>query len=448
MSQSVWTVTNLIRFIKKRLEAESSIQSVSVQGEISNFVAHRSGHWYFTLKDAQSRCSCVMFARSVSSVKIRPKDGDQVVVVGSISVFEGSGSMQLYVSQMMPTGLGALYIELEKIKQRCIEKGYFDPSHKKKLPMYPKNIGLITSVDTAAYHDVVSTLARRWPMASIKHFPSAVQGEGSVDQLIQAVKIADQSSLDVILLVRGGGSIEDLWSFNSELLVETLFLAKTPIISGVGHQSDITLVDFVSDVRAPTPTGAAELAAPNQQDISEQLSKYRSLMEYQMKMMLNQSMLRFDQIAGHPLFVQKDYLVSKRQQQISVIRASMMKKASEYKQMSHQLSIIRQSIQHNAQNLIGKKRLLLNREESNLLSSIKQFQIKNSFELTMSRRVLMSLSPNEILKRGYTLTYQDSVLITRMALLQTDRPLKITYHDGSAIATQIVKGDDYGTDDI
>lgn len=448
MSQSVWTVTTLIRFIKKRLEAESSIQSVSVQGEISNFVAHRSGHWYFTLKDAQSRCSCVMFARSASSVKIKPKDGDQVVVIGSISVFEGSGSMQLYVSQMMPTGLGALYIELEKVKQRCESKGYFDAVHKKKIPSYPMNIGLVTSVKTAAYHDVISTLQRRWPIANVHHYPAAVQGEGSVEQLIQAIQTADQASLDIILLVRGGGSIEDLWSFNSESLVQTLFKAKTPIISGVGHQSDITLVDFVADVRAPTPTGAAELATPNQQDIVNQLGKFRSLMDYQIKMMLNQSLLRFDQVAGHPLFTQKDYLVSRRQYQLSALRQSMIKKASEYKQMSHQLTTIRQKLQHSSQNIIGKERLNISREESKLMNSMKQFQSNRAFELRLNRRVLMSLSPNEVLKRGYTLTYQNSILITRVAQLNLASPLKITYHDGSAIATTIVKGDDYGTDDI
>ncbi|MDO9593084.1 MAG: exodeoxyribonuclease VII large subunit, partial [Erysipelotrichaceae bacterium] len=319
MSQSIWTVTALIRFIKKHLETESSIQSVAVQGEISNFTAHRSGHWYFTLKDNQSRCSCVMFATAASKVSLVPKDGDQVIVVGSVSVFEASGQMQLYVTRLIPQGLGALYAKLEALKKKLSQAGIFDDTRKKPIPAYPESIGVITSKNTAAYQDVMSTLKRRWPLADVVHYHSAVQGEGSIEQLVDAIKSADGNAHDVMLLVRGGGSIEDLWSFNEEPVVMAIAACKTPVISGVGHQSDVTLVDFVADVRAPTPTGAAEMATPDQNDVQLTITKNLGLLKYKLNAMTSEKRRLLVQYKDHRYLKDPTRLLNEYQMSLSFI---------------------------------------------------------------------------------------------------------------------------------
>jgi exodeoxyribonuclease VII large subunit len=449
MSQSIWTVTNLVRFIKKHLEAESTIQSVAVQGEISNFTAHRSGHWYFTLKDNQSRVSCVMFAMAASKVSNLPKDGDQVIVVGSVSVFEASGQMQLYVNRLIPQGLGALYAKLEALKKKLSVAGIFDDSLKKAIPPYPESIGVITSKNTAAHQDVDSTLKRRWPMARITHFHSAVQGEGSVEQLVEALKIADSSNLDILLLVRGGGSIEDLWSFNEEAVVMAVSRCSTPLISGVGHQSDVTLVDFVADVRAPTPTGAAELATPDQNDVRNVLIKNKNLLNNKMTALINERARRLDQYKNHRYLVDPYRLLGEYQislsfiyqqldkQQIRVVRNSKL--IDDYRKQLIRLSAVQLNL---SQTEIDKLQV-------NMKHQIMIHQQRNSDKIKLRRHLLESLSPLAVLNRGYAITYQQAKLITSIRQLELNTPLTIRYADGSvdAMITNI-KEHNHGKTDL
>jgi exodeoxyribonuclease VII large subunit len=449
MSQSIWTVTHLVRFVKKHLEAESTIQSVAVQGEISNFTAHRSGHWYFTLKDNQARISCVMFATAASKVSLLPKDGDQVIVVGSVSVFEASGQMQLYITRLIPQGLGALYAKLEVLKKKLSLSGIFDDSRKKPIPSYPESIGLITSKNTAAYQDVESTLKRRWPLAKITHFHSAVQGEGSIEQLVEALNNADRKNLDVLLLVRGGGSIEDLWSFNEEAIVMAVAHCNTPVITGVGHQSDVTLVDFAADLRAPTPTGAAELATPDQNDVQFMITKNRNLMINKMNALLNEQRKQVFQYKNHRYLIDPYRLLGEYEMSLSFIYQQLDKQ---------QIRVVRfsQLINDYRTQLIQRNRLRLQQNQTEVdklcLNMKHQLMVhieRNSDKIKLRRQLLESLSPLAILNRGYAITYQQAKLITSIRQLELNAQLTIRYSDGiaDAIITNI-KEQNHGKTDL
>jgi exodeoxyribonuclease VII large subunit len=449
MSQSIWTVTALIRFIKKHLETESTIQSVAVSGEISNFTAHRSGHWYFTLKDNQSRCSCVMFATAASKVSLLPKDGDQVIVVGNVSVFEASGQMQLYITRLIPQGLGALYAKLEALKKKLSQTGLFDEQRKKTVPAYPEAIGVITSKNTAAYQDVMSTLHRRWPMVKVVHFHSAVQGDGSVEQLVEAIKTADNEKLDILLLVRGGGSIEDLWSFNEESVVMAVADCNTPVISGVGHQSDVTLVDFVADLRAPTPTGAAELATPDQNDVQMTISKNLGLLKYKLNMMIGEKKRKLEQFKDQRFIKDPYRLLNEYQLSLSFIYQQLDKQ--QLKVIRHQRSvdeIRKQLIQKSKDKLFGHQ-ALIDKLHVSIYHQLKVHIVRNSDKIRLRSQLLNSLSPLAVLNRGYAITYQQAKLITSISQLETDKEMTIRYADGSVEAKIIqIKESNHGKNHI
>lgn len=445
MSQSIWTVTNLVRFIKKHLETEPTIQSVAVQGEISNFTAHRSGHWYFTLKDNQSRVSCVMFAAAASKVSLLPKDGDQVIVVGSVSVFEASGQMQLYVNRMIPQGLGALYAKLEALKKKLSLAGLFDEVRKKQIPPYPESIGVITSKNTAAYQDVTSTLQRRWPMAVITHFHSAVQGEGSAEQLVEALTVADKKDLDVILLVRGGGSIEDLWSFNEEAVVMAVSRCNTPVISGVGHQSDVTLVDFVADVRAPTPTGAAELATPDQNDVRFVITKNHNLIQNMLTALINERKRQLSQYRNHRYLTDPYRLLGEYQMSLSFIYQQLDKQQIRVGRYTRLIDDYRRQLIIYSGNRISLNQIGIDKLRVNMKHQLMVHIERNSDRIKLRRQLLETLSPLAVLNRGYAITYQQAKLITSISQLDVDKVLTIRYADGSADTKIIhIKESNYG----
>lgn len=261
---AVLSVFQLNEYIKGVFEDDPKMQAVAVKGEISNFVHHRSGHMYFTLKDEESQIKAVMFKGANMRLNFRPKDGQKVVVMGSVSVYSPGGQYQLYVGAMKPDGIGDLYQAYEELKARLSEEGLFDPAHKKPLPTFPEKIGVITSANGAAVRDIINVAGRRCPMAQLLLYPAQVQGAGTDLSLIAALEYMERrGDIDVIILGRGGGSIEDLWGFNSEKLARKIFQMNTPVISAVGHETDFTICDFVADKRAPTPSAAAELAVPD-----------------------------------------------------------------------------------------------------------------------------------------------------------------------------------------
>lgn len=266
MNDKYISVSDLNKYIKNTLEYEPGLNEVFLKGEISNFKNHTSGHFYFTLKDEKSRINAVMFAGNNRKIKFKPMDGMKVLVTGKVSVYEATGGYQIYVNDMLEDGLGNLYVAYEQLKEKLEKEGLFNEEHKKSIPSFPEKIGIITAPTGAAVKDILSTINRRWPIVETILFPSLVQGESAAVNIIKQLKKADEYNLDVIIIGRGGGSIEDMWCFNDEQLARVIYNAKTPIVSAVGHEIDFTISDFVADLRAPTPTGAGELVVPNKTD--------------------------------------------------------------------------------------------------------------------------------------------------------------------------------------
>ncbi len=270
-----FSVSDLNEYIKSIFENNRTLSSVTVRGEVSNFVNHRSGHLYFSLKDNDGQIRAVMFRSRAQTLKFMPESGMKVIVHGSVTVYPRDGSYQLYVSSMQPDGIGALYLAYEQMKARLAEEGLFDEDHKKLIPEFPKRIGVITSPTGAAVRDIINVTGRRYPSAEVFVYPALVQGEGAEESLVRALDYLDKSRLcDVIIIGRGGGSIEDLWAFNSERLARRIYDAAVPIISAVGHETDFTICDFVADMRAPTPSAAAELAVPDRRELMMRLDSF------------------------------------------------------------------------------------------------------------------------------------------------------------------------------
>ncbi len=263
------TVTELNTFIKNMFDGNRLLSGVSVVGEISNFTAHKSGHLYFSVKDSEGQIRAVMFRSSAAGLKFRPENGMRVILRGSVSVYVRDGGYQLYVSSMQPDGVGALYLAYEQLKERLYNEGLFDQSHKKPIPAFSERIGVITSPTGAAVRDIINVLGRRYPLATVYLYPALVQGDGAEETLVRGIDFFDKSHLvDTVIIGRGGGSIEDLWAFNSERLARRIFEADVPIISAVGHETDFTICDFVADLRAPTPSAAAEIASPDCRELT------------------------------------------------------------------------------------------------------------------------------------------------------------------------------------
>ena len=269
------TVSELNDYIKNVFDSSRFLSSVTIKGEISNFTYHKSGHLYFSLKDSDAQIKAVMFRSSASRLKFMPESGMKVIAHGAVSVYQRDGVYQLYVSSMQPDGIGALYLAYEQLKEKLALEGLFSDEYKKLIPEIPERIGVITSPTGAAVRDIINVTGRRFPLAKLYIYPSLVQGDGAEENLIRGVDYFDKSGLvDVIIIGRGGGSIEDLWAFNSERLARRIFEAKIPVISAVGHETDFTICDFVADMRAPTPSAAAELAVPDIRELYMRLDSY------------------------------------------------------------------------------------------------------------------------------------------------------------------------------
>jgi exodeoxyribonuclease VII large subunit len=297
-SQSTWTVSELTAYIRELFAIDYRLQDLEVSGEISNFTQARSGHLYFTLKDAGAQIKCVMWRSAAERLYFRPEEGDAVVANGRISVYEAGGVYQLYVEHLQPAGRGNLAVAFEQLKQRLADEGLFDPAHKKPIPLTPRKIGIVTSADAAALRDILNVLNRRYPLVAVLIAPTLVQGADAPPQIVRALQWLDgRSDVDTIIVARGGGSIEDLWAFNDERVVRAIFAAQHPIITGVGHETDFTIADFVADQRAPTPSAAAELATPDIEEIRPLLHGYQAVLRSQMDNVIRQKQWRVQTLA-------------------------------------------------------------------------------------------------------------------------------------------------------
>lgn len=303
MNNPILTVSQLNRFVKSLIEGDGRLSDLLLQGEISNLhFQQRSGHLYFTLKDGEAAVRAVMFRGNARFLPFTPQDGMAVILRCSVSLYERDGAYQVYVRDMQPDGLGSLHLAFEQLKGRLQQEGLFDAAHKKPLPRFPNRIGVITSADGAALQDVLNILSRRYPLATVVLCPVLVQGQQAAGQLAQAVKQLDaKGDCDLLLIGRGGGSLEDLWAFNDERLARVIYSCRTPVISAVGHETDYTICDFVADLRAPTPSAAAEQAVPNQQDLRYALFTLQEQLQAGMTRRLEQARARLARCSGQNL---------------------------------------------------------------------------------------------------------------------------------------------------
>ena len=314
------SVKEVNSYAQKLLSYDPILNNIIVEGEISNFTAHSSGHAYFTLKDDEARISCIMFSRYFSEVEDNFKDGDQVDCKGDISIFIRDGKFQLYVKEMKIAGLGALHIKFEDLKKQYKGLGYFKAEHKKEVPKLPKKIGIITSDQGAAIEDVISVFNRRSTLVDALVYPVSVQGEYAKDEIVKAIDyFNNKTAVDLIIMTRGGGSIEDLWAFNEPIVVESVFHSNIPIISGVGHETDVTLVDFVSDLRAPTPSAAAEVAMVSNETLMDQLEHLKEALINRYKEKINFERKRLDALSLEKLLIRKRNQINQRYQNLDNI---------------------------------------------------------------------------------------------------------------------------------
>lgn len=439
MSQSVMKVSALVRYLKSKLDNDGTLQRIIVSGEISNFVNHRSGHWYFTIKDESSRLSCVMFASSAARSKYIPKDGDKVLIQANTSLFEASGQLQLYCTGIKPDGVGDLHVQFELLKKKLFDEGYFEESHKQEIPAYPMKLGLITGKNTAAREDVVSTLQRRWPLAQLTEMHTLVQGDGAANQIIDALTKMDQLHLDVILLVRGGGSIEDLWAFNDENLAQCIYHLQTPIVTGVGHEIDTTIVDYVSDQRAPTPTGACELATPDIQEVQQQLNLIRQNLTRQCQNDLASARKQLSYLQNSQVFKNPAMLFDQKSLHLDYLANRLS--ATKYVVQEERASL--EYLTQCLKTAMGKTMTEL-RHQNNVYENALKQRIKVSLEqrkqdLGEKIHLLDAYSPLNVLKRGYAIAKTNQGVITSVKQLKIHDELQVQLADGKVTASVVEK---------
>ena len=330
------TVTDLNKYIKNKIDGDEMLNNVLVKGEISNFKNHYTGHMYFTLKDENSLIKCVMFKSYTTHLSFMPKDGMKVMVLGSVAVFERDGVYQIYAKAMKEDGLGSLYTAYEELKKKLEQEGLFAESHKKKIPFMPKTIGVLTSNTGAVIRDIINVSTRRNPGVHIRLYPVPVQGPGAAEKIAEGIKFMNENKLaDVLIIGRGGGSLEDLWPFNEEIVARAIYDSELPIISAVGHETDFTIADFVADLRAPTPSAAAELAVANIEDVRETLKLYNNRYKVALKKKIELMRLSYEKCMARPAYknptqkINEQYMVI--DMKVKALQNSMMFKLKEAK---------------------------------------------------------------------------------------------------------------------
>lgn len=426
----VVSISSVIARIKNVLTQTMDLDGIWIQGEISNLTKHRSGHYYFSLKDKSGEMSCVMFSSYVSRLNFNVDEGMRVLVSGSINVYEQRGSLQLVIRQMKQDGLGDLYLEFEKRKQDLLRAGYFDESHKKAKPDYIENIGVVTGAQAAALQDVLSTIQRRWPMMKVTLYPSLVQGSLAPKSLIQSLKEADTHNHDALLIVRGGGSFEDLFCFNDVQLVKTIYSLNTYIVSGVGHEVDTTLCDLVCDHRSVTPTAAAQWVTLDQYEVMTQILKDRELLRQNMSMILNHNKLKLDSYKNHPYLKDPKSFIIEKQLKLDgyntqiehALELELQKKnvIKNYTQQMHLRMMNIVKVQENKLSMVPEK-----------LRSNMQVLLQNSrHSLQKNCALLDAYSPLKVLSRGYSISKIEDKVIKHVKDVARDDIMVTRVNDG------------------
>lgn len=403
------TVTDINNYIKNIVDGDFFLSNVTLKGEISNLKFHTRGHLYFSLKDENSKINAVMFNYKNLGLNFIPKDGMNVIVKGKVSVFTTGGSYQITVSNMKEDGIGNLYILFEELKRRLESEGLFSPEHKKKLPRIPKKVGVITAATGAAVKDIISTINRRFPLTEIILFPTLVQGVGAKENIVKMINEANESDVDVIILGRGGGSIEDLWAFNEEIVARAIYNSNKPIVSAVGHEIDFTISDFVSDMRAPTPTGAAELVVPSKVEIQSYLNDYKgriiSVINKKIKSYTDTfSKLKSTYILKNPISmyeIDEQKLDNMLEKLGSIMTYKLEREKSKLNNLSKMIS-------PNMLNRLDKEKIKLENIETKL----------------------NLLNPENILKKGYSVTLVEGKIVKSIASVKKGSIIDTKLSDG------------------
>jgi exodeoxyribonuclease VII large subunit len=429
------TVYALTKYIKRKFDCDPHLQDIYVRGEISNFKRHSSGHMYFTIKDDKARILAVMFSSFSRSMKFIPENGMKIIVRGEISVYEPSGQYQIYVKEMRPDGVGELFLAFEQLKKKLELEGLFALEKKKTIPMFPKTVGVITSPTGAAIRDILTTIKRRFPIANILVFPALVQGENAARSIAKAIEKANQlTEIDVLIVGRGGGSIEELWAFNEELVARAIFTSKIPIISAVGHETDFTIADFVADLRAPTPTGAAELAVPHIDELLERVLQRQTRLVRAVKERIRFDKEHLNRLKKSYAFRYPERLYQQKLEQADKMIERLVKGAGKLTLMkaNEQDLLYKRLVRNHPSELIKKANDRYDRSGKDLERRMRQILINNQTKYDRLITALQALSPLKIMERGYSLAYtQEHQLIKSVQQVKQNETVQIQLTDGS-----------------
>jgi len=440
MNNDYLSISEINKIIKYTIESNSELNNVFLRGEVSNIKYHSRGHLYFSLKDENSKINAVMFNYS-RYLNFNPKDGDLVLVHGRISVYEASGSYQIYVDSLEMDGIGNLYFLFEELKKKLSKEGLFDKEHKKKIKRVPRKIGVITAPTGAAVRDIISTINKRFPLTQIYLFPTLVQGENAAENIVRMIKLANTfDDIDTIILGRGGGSIEDLWAFNEEIVARAIYESEIPIISGVGHEIDFTISDFVADLRAPTPTGAALMATPDIEEVKRYFLSARERCNNSMDNKLytyNQLLNKFktNYILNNPI-----RLYEMKEQKIDVLYDRLNNYIKSY--INNYISLIDKYksnyILNNPNVLYENKLISISNMKSNLIKNINKILNDNINKINTIKLKIDLLNPSNILDKGYSLVYKNGVVVSDISNIDVSDNIDIIVKNGKINAE--VKG--------
>lgn len=450
MAQQYLTITAVTKYLKRKFDADPYLERIYLTGEISNF-RRRPNHQYFSLKDDGAKISAVMFKGAFDKLRFQPEEGMKVLAVGRISLYESSGNYQIYIEHMEPDGVGALYQAYEQLKRKLDAEGLF-AAPKKSLPRYPKRIAVLTSPSGAVIRDIMTTVKRRYPIAQIVLFPTVVQGDRAADDVIKNIQRAEvMGNFDTMIIGRGGGSIEDLWPFNEEKVARAIYAAKTPIISSVGHETDTTIADLVADVRAATPTAAAELAVPVLSEELLRIGERQTRLEQAFLYQLQRKQERYQRAANSYVFRQPERLYEAQSIKLDQLQQKM---EQELQKLLYEKDRKASQWIHRLEQQQPKARLQATIQQTDYLSERLQKQMKLLFEKKAQRfdQALQSLdllSPLKIMGRGYSYTTKENQVISSIKDIQVKEELTIHYQDGQAqVQVLKIKEENYGNPDI
>lgn len=439
MSSKYLTVQALTKYIKYKFDADPHLKDVYVKGELSNVKIHTSGHIYFTLKDAQSQVKAAMFRAQANALKFRPEEGMQVFIRGEVSVYESRGDYQLYVQTMEPDGVGGLFLAFNQLKETLQKEGLFEARFKQPIPAFPQTVGVVTAATGAAVRDICTTLQRRYPKAAIRIYETLVQGSGSAQSIAATIDRAnDDGRCDVLIVGRGGGSIEDLWAFNEEIVARAIFSSRIPIISAVGHETDTTIADFVADLRAPTPTAAAELAVPNERDVLHTILTRQAQLQQMMNAQLTHERARLTRLQQSYPLAQPERLYRPFIERVVQKEEQLQQRLDMYMlQTKRQHEALQQRLLHQMPNTALPQQQLI-QLQAQLTRSVEQLLQQKKQHFTTNVRTLEALNPLQILSRGFAAVYNDEQqLITTVADIEPQQHIRLKMRDGVVDATVI-----------